>query len=456
MSGQRSIEPFSGPAGGTGSKQKKPGGNQMSQNKRRGRRLSLLAGSSLVVSLSVFAGAGLAPTRALAANECGDPSANGPAADTLVCPPGTYPTGIDYSTTSNGDLTVVLRNRVDTGTSDTAGTGPVVMTGKAGEDMSLIREDTVGGGDPRIVNTAGAGRAIDVSTLGDGNVLVNLTDGDPTAGEASTVAPMVITGSTDGIRANAQGTGNVNVTIASTGTQSGTNHVKSTIRAGSGGSGIVARTTSGAINVDASGVNFTNSVPASGNGMIDAQSTTGNIAVTTGTGFANFSRLFGVRAQTGGAGSVSVTTNSNMVASAGAAIDVATQSGQITVNAASEIFGTSSGPVGGIRAISTGGGPIVVNTRGLSFGSTDRALSAVTSGGNGSVTITADGNISGRLIGIYAETAGTGALTITARGSVQAGNLAGAAAIQARSGTGLLRIDLDNSTGSTQQVTATT
>ena len=30
--------------------------------------------------------------------------------------PNPYTSGIDYSTTTNGDLTVVLRNRVDTGT----------------------------------------------------------------------------------------------------------------------------------------------------------------------------------------------------------------------------------------------------------------------------------------------------------------------------------------------------
>ena len=39
---------------------------------------------------------------ARAANECGDPSANGAAPDFLACSPGAYPAGIDYSTTSTG------------------------------------------------------------------------------------------------------------------------------------------------------------------------------------------------------------------------------------------------------------------------------------------------------------------------------------------------------------------
>ena len=179
----------------------------MSLNKSATRRLSLLAGSSIVAATLSAAAFTFAPTAAMAANECGDPSANGSAADTLVCPPGAYPAGIDYSTTSDGNLTVILRDRVDTGTSNTVGVGGIRLFGDVGESMSLLRQDSPGVvGDPRIINTTG--RGVDVTTQGSGAALVNLTDGDPTAGEpttpaASAQAPMRLTGGTDAIRAEA-------------------------------------------------------------------------------------------------------------------------------------------------------------------------------------------------------------------------------------------------------------
>src|SRR5256885_918021 len=72
-------------------------------------RASLLATSAIAaIGFAAPAALVLAPTAAMAANECGtDPNANGAAADVVVCPPATYPTGITYTT--NGDLTLTLQ-----------------------------------------------------------------------------------------------------------------------------------------------------------------------------------------------------------------------------------------------------------------------------------------------------------------------------------------------------------
>ena len=63
---------------------------------------------------------------------------------------------MDYSTTTSGDLTLILRNRFDTGTTATGG---IRMFGKAGEDMTLLREDNpLGSGDPRLCDAVGTQR----------------------------------------------------------------------------------------------------------------------------------------------------------------------------------------------------------------------------------------------------------------------------------------------------------
>ena len=89
----------------------------MSRNTTAARRIALLASSSLglaAIASAASLSVALTPTKAHAANECGDPLANGPAADEFICPTGPYPGGIDYSTTS-GDLTLILQDRVDAG-----------------------------------------------------------------------------------------------------------------------------------------------------------------------------------------------------------------------------------------------------------------------------------------------------------------------------------------------------
>ena len=90
----------------------------MSVTKTPRRRLALLASSQLLASTLLIGASGMAliPGVALAANECGDPNANLFFPDAFSCPAATYPTGIDYSGGTNGDLTLTLQSGVVTTT----------------------------------------------------------------------------------------------------------------------------------------------------------------------------------------------------------------------------------------------------------------------------------------------------------------------------------------------------
>jgi len=111
---------------------KNSGGNHMSLNNSATRRLSLLASSSLALAgLSAAATLAMAPSAALAANECGNPATNGATADTFTCPVATYPTGIQH--TSAGDLSVTVQ------TGSNFGTGGVVSTAGAAPDALTLR-----------------------------------------------------------------------------------------------------------------------------------------------------------------------------------------------------------------------------------------------------------------------------------------------------------------------------
>lgn len=180
-----------------------PGGNIMSSKKRAMRRLPLLAGSSLAVAgLSAFPSMGVAltPTAALAANECGDPAANGTGADTFIC------TGdfgaITYPATS-GNLTLRLQGPVTV-----TGGIAVTPTGTNSVTINRLADATAGSGDPSISNSAGAAINVDRST--GGTIALTLTDAD--AGDE----PQAITGTTAGIRTRNAGTGATNITFGIT------------------------------------------------------------------------------------------------------------------------------------------------------------------------------------------------------------------------------------------------
>lgn len=205
-------------------------GEIMSASRRGGlrRRLSLLAGSSLAAA-TIVAGVGtgalLAPTVALAANECGDPTANGAGADSFTCSDTTTFSAITYPATS-GNLTLRLQNDV------TVTTGGIVITPTGSNTVTINRlaDSPALSGDPQITSTIGAGISIIRPAPNNGNITVTLTDNDVDD------APMSLTGTTAGIYLSNAGTGATTLT-SSNGTITATAGVG--VRLGTVGSGAI-------------------------------------------------------------------------------------------------------------------------------------------------------------------------------------------------------------------------
>ncbi|HYG26044.1 MAG TPA: autotransporter domain-containing protein [Caulobacteraceae bacterium] len=187
-------------------------------------------------------------------------------------------------------------------------------------------------------------------------------------------------------------------------------------------------------------------------------STTGNITVsTTAPGG-------GVNLTAVGAGAVNWNSTAGTVTGStqtnGPVIDATTSSGAININTAA-VTGSSATVSHAIRATSTAGGAVSVTTNGAvsatNTTSGNTAIRAVSTGGNGAVTVTTNNPaqpasqaalVSGRLFGIYAETSGSGALTVDAHTRVSTTRATAAdAAIEARTGTGLLTVNVEGVLG---------
>ncbi|MDB5431849.1 MAG: autotransporter outer rane beta-barrel protein [Caulobacter sp.] len=354
----------------------------MSQSTPSPRRAGLFATSSLVAVSATLLGLGgltLTPTRALAANECGNPAANAGAADSFTCAAATYPTGIIYPAT-DGDLTLNLDE--DASGAVVTTTGGIQVNGLAGDDLALGRTVTVAGtGDPSIINTLGSGISF---TSPDSAIAINLTDGD--GGDTA----IVVTGSTNGIVANGGGAGNVGVTLSNGAVT------------GQAGDGIDATSTGGSATVAIGGA----SVNASNTGL---GASNAGISVSGATGMTV-------------TGSGAVTATADQSASAISAIGdgpiVINETGAITANGTYAWGVYAEGTAGGTINITTAN--ITVNQPGGPFGGGD-GISAYTTGavtissGNISTTgLYADGIVVGGGAGIAGDTVITsGAVTTT-------------------------------------------
>ena len=136
----------------------------------------------------------------------------------------------------------------------------------------------------------------------------------------------------------------------------------------------------------------------------------------------------------------------------GPVIDAVSASGPINITTAG-VTGTQVSVTHGIRAISSGGGAVTVNNTvgnvninsNTGTAQQQAAIQAVSTGGNGAVSVTTTGNVTGRLRGIQAQASGSGALTIVAKGGVTVNSsttIGVVSAIDATTGTGLLNIDV--------------
>jgi hypothetical protein len=291
-------------------KHKNSGGNQMTLTKSAKRRLSLLAGSSFVAaSLAGAVGLALAPTAALAANECGDPAANGATADTFICPVATYATGIQH--TSNGDLAVTVQ------TGSSFGTGGVVTTaGSAADDVSVSLTGTISSSNASF-NTAYPILLDARSQSGDVDVTIDVfRTATQTAGIQATNAA-----TTHGVYAHSSGGGDVTVLVQPWTTTFG-GRGQLTVTGAAGIAAIEARSVGG-----------------------------GNVSINSGTASG---RLYGILSSVDGAGELTIAGSGSangsvglagIHATAGAGLTTITGQGQASAAGASGIFIESDGDV---------------------------------------------------------------------------------------------------------------
>ncbi|RYF89735.1 MAG: hypothetical protein EON95_18275, partial [Caulobacteraceae bacterium] len=333
--------------------------------------MSLLASSSLVAA-SLLAGVvgltSLAPSVAMAADECGNPSANAGAPDTLTCA-GAYVT-IDYTATTNGNLTLNMQDGVTV-------IGGLYATGNAGENITVRATTTAPGlGDPTIGNATGYA----IQLQGNGpSVIVDLRTSDP----GVDVAPQI--GGLRGIFAD-NNAGNVTIRMN-----------EGAIGA-SGGFGINAVATGGDVLI-----NLTNGTTVSANSTAIRALSDGVVNITT-TGLIS-SNQTGIFAS--GAGGVFIETGA--VSGLGPAGIQAQSSGGpavVTTN------GAVSGGVG-IIANAGGGGASVVTLGGNVTGLTGSGV--VMDVNAGSLLLVSNGNtITGATNGVTVTASGVSLVDVIA------------------------------------------
>ena len=357
-------------------KNKNSGGYHMSLTKSAiARRLSLLAGSSTALAgLSAAASLGLTltPGAAFAANECGNPAANGSAADTFVCPVATYLTGIQH--TSSGDLSVTVQ------TGSNFGTGGVVSTaGAAADDLTLRLTGVPSTTGSYAFSTAFPALLNAESQAGDVLVEIEASRTNTSSGPSVTANNAA---TTRAVRAVSTAGGDVTVRsllTGSTGIRNGT---------------IQSNVNPNAVAVEAQSI---------GGGDV-----TVDLGVGTGAG-----RLYGIRAQASGAGAVSImgsgTANTSVAGSAGIYVQAGT--GPVT------IVGGNSASNGQTAVFINAGGD--VNFTGSASGSL-YGIDIVNVAANTTTTLALTGGVSGATAAIRA--AGAGTLDVGIRGSQSAMN----------------------------------
>lgn len=205
-----------------------------------------------------------------AANECGDPDANGASTDSFTCPSGTQSGGFTYST--NGDLELTLPAETNVGAAG------IHIVGNGADSVGI---DATG----NIRSSNGVLEVLDIST-GSGSIEIGSPNG---------ITSTASTG-THGIRAISTGGGAIEIDVQS-GRASGTD----------GFAGIEARSTGG--NGDVS-INLTTSLAGGG-----------------------FGARYGILAQASGTGALTITGSGRTVGATGiAGIDATTDTGLLTIN----------------------------------------------------------------------------------------------------------------------------
>ena len=325
-------------------------------------RLSLLAGGSLAAA-ALLGGAPmmLAPTAALAANECGDPNTNTTGADTFDCA-GTFP---EITYTTNGNLTLRMNNGVATTT------GGVVVSSSGAHTVTISRLDpAAGSGDPSLVGANGAG--VQVLSAGTGAITVNLSDGD--TGDA----PLVVSGTTYGIRLSGGATAGNAVAVTTTNgqvTATAGIGVQATNNSTTGGN--ILLTLGGGVSGTSGGVSTTINGTGTQTITLSAQSATvsgGDVGATTGPAVQMTTVGIGTGASTltvGGARTVRAN------GTAAAVVDIANANGARTITNNGTIRSNDAASTGyDDLAISVGAGSGAVTISNTSLTTTNAATGA--------------------------------------------------------------------------------
>jgi hypothetical protein len=288
----------------------------------------------------------------------------------------------DIQITADGDVTGGedgILAQSTTGNIAIAGGGNITGDSNADGTGDGINADSSGGGDVEvdvtgdvtgasgIVLRANLAGAIDVTTGG----AVEGTDGDgintfAVDGDTTIVTNGTVSGSQDGIDAEAFGGGSITITATDTVT-------------GTAGDGIVTSTFAG-----------------------DTTITTN--AVTGGDD--------GIDATTGLFGNITITTNGPVVGTAGDGIVASALFGDIEINANADVTGGEDG----IDATTTGTGAVSILANGTVDGLTGDGI--VTSAVDGNTAIETNADVTGANDGIDATATGAGAVSILANGNV--------------------------------------
>ena len=295
-----------------------------------------------------------------------------------------------------------------------AGSGVFVCSGPAA------------GGDVTQTLAAPAGGALDVSTLpgfgittaaGDGFNLTNNAAGATNITFTDNNTSIITGGSGDGIDSRNYGTGFTSITTTGAVT-------------GAGGNGILAynQNTATSLTINAQGT-----VTGSNNGIFTNQDGSGALSITTqavtgttGDGiYANNSAAgtsltinaqgtvtgspYGIFANQDGSGALSITTQAVTGAnSTGIYADNSVNGTSLTINAQGAVAGNNTG----VFARNYGSGALSVTTQAVT-GTNAYGILAVNNTAGTSLTINAQGAVTGGVQGVYAGNNGTGAVSVT-------------------------------------------
>jgi hypothetical protein len=334
-------------------------------------------------------------------------------------------TGTGANALNNGILVEAVAGTTTTSLSAT-NNGTISVTGPNSTGIYGDQTDAGGTGNVALVNNGKITVTDTTGSKSNGLAAFNVGSGNITATNSGTIG-------TPGYDIYAQANGNGTVTVTNNGTLAGDTSADRplygiyAVQSDNSGNAAVGVTSSGPITASVNGINAeTNgtgavTVTTSGHGDITAgeigiyalsgiatgQVVGGNVMVTTGANVAGVG--YGIYAQTGGTGTVTIETaggttgvtasNPNGFGVYATAVDGGVT---VTVDAENAVGDGASGGIG-IEGLTTGTGSVAITNNGTVTGAKDGIYASATDGGN--ATIVNSGTVDGDA-GMHAYSAG--------------------------------------------------